>query len=152
MMSSEQQQACLFCQVVSEEIDSHEIYRDDHCVAILDIFPLKPGHVLLISNYHAERFEQLPTEQATHMSQIAQKLATTLTNAGLADDGYNLVINNGKVANQHIPHVHMHLIPRRKGDRITIFWRYLTRFADQLIMARKHKKLAQMAAQIREFL
>jgi histidine triad (HIT) family protein len=137
---------------VSGEVESHEIYRDEHCVAILDIFPLKPGHLLLISHHHAERFEQLPAQQAAHMSNMAQKLASTLTKAGFAEQGYNLVINNGKVANQHIPHVHMHLIPRQKGDRILVLWRYMTRFTDQLMMTRKQKKLAQLASVLREFI
>lgn len=151
-MNSDKQQECLFCQVVSGDVDAHEIYRDEHCVAILDIFPLKPGHLLLISKHHAERFEQLPAQQAVHLSQVAQKLAVGLTKAGFAEQGYNLVINNGKVANQHIPHVHMHLIPRQKGDRIYVFWRYLTRFADQLVMKRKHQKLARLATILRGFL
>lgn len=151
-MSNVEQPECLFCQIVDGKAKAHEIYRDEHCVVILDIFPLKPAHLLLISKHHAERFEQLPAEQVTHMSVIAQKMAVVLTDAGFANQGYNMVINNGKVANQHVPHVHIHLIPRQKGDRIYLFWRYITRFFDQLMMASKQKKLAEMATQLRGFM
>jgi histidine triad (HIT) family protein len=128
----------------------HEVYRDEHCFAILDIFPLKPGHLLLISNIHAERFEQLPQHVAAHLALMAQKLAKAQQQAGFGEQGYNLVINNGKVANQHIPHVHLHLIPRQKGDRWYFAWRYLTRFLDAVVMKRKQQGLAEIATKIKK--
>ena len=143
---------CIFCQIVQGQQPAYEIYRDQQCVAILDVFPLKAGHILLISNQHAERFEQLPIDVAQHMATVAQRLAKAQAKAGFGEQGYNIVVNNGKVANQHIPHVHLHLIPRSRFDSIYLTWRYFTRFIDLTPAERKRNRFEHIAAQIKHYL
>ena len=143
---------CLFCQIEQGKQQALVIYADEHCLAILDVFPLKPAHVLLLSRFHCERFEQLPPQVAQHLAKVTQELAQALTESGFATEGYNLVVNNGKVANQHIAHVHLHLIPRQKGDKLYLAWRYLTRFADRLFWAKRQRQLNEVAQVLREAL
>ena len=150
-MSLQTKSACLFCLIEQDKQPAQVIYADQHCVAILDAFPLKPAHVLILSRIHVERFEQLPVEIAQHLTRITQNIAVVLTETGFAAQGYNLVVNNGKVANQHIAHVHLHLIPRQQGDRLTMAWRYLTRFVvDRLFWSKRQQQLAKIAESLRQ--
>ncbi|MGH8808699.1 MAG: HIT family protein [Noviherbaspirillum sp.] len=64
----------------------------------------------------------------------------------------NLMLNNGKAANQHVPHAHLHVIPRRSGDSLLIVWRYQTRFLNPLSYLGRKQRLARQAAQLQALL
>ncbi len=106
---------CIFCKIVRGEIPAHKVYEDEHVVAFLDIYPINPGHTLIVPKQHYERLEDVPEEVLAAMMRAAARLAPAILRATGAQ-GYNLVVNVGRVAGQEIMHVHLHVIPRREGD------------------------------------
>jgi histidine triad (HIT) family protein len=119
---------CLFCKIAAGAEPAVVVHRDERCVAFMDVHPLAPGHVLLIPMTHAERLDQLDAATRQHLYRVMDALIAAQRRAGLGVEGSQLIVNDGKAANQHIPHVHLHLVPRRRGDAIGFFWRVLLHF------------------------
>ncbi len=142
---------CVFCAIAAEQLPAERIYEDEHFIVLLDIFPLRPAHVLIVSREHAPFLKDLSTAAADALLPLAQRIAAALRAAGYGEQGINLLINDGPTSNQHVPHLHLHLIPRRNGDVMQLLWRALTRF---LPLARKRieARLAIEAQQLREAL
>ncbi|MCR4510293.1 HIT family protein [Pseudomonas sp. 32.2.56] len=142
---------CVFCAIAAEQLPAERIYEDEHFIVLLDIFPLRPAHVLIVSREHAPFLKDLSTAAADALLPLAQRIAAALRAAGYGEQGINFLINDGPTSNQHVPHLHLHLIPRRRGDVMQLLWRALTRF---LPLARKRieARLALEAQQLREAL
>ena len=142
---------CVFCAVAAEQLPAERIYEDEHFIVLLDIFPLRPAHVLIVSREHAPYLKDLSTAAADALLPLAQRIAAALRAADYGEQGINFLINDGPTSNQHVPHLHLHLIPRRNGDVMQLLWRALTRF---LPLARKRieARLALEAQQLREAL
>ncbi len=119
---------CLFCKIAAGAESAVVVHRDERCLAFMDIHPLAPGHVLLIPLTHAERLDQLDTATRRHLYRVMDALVAAQRRAGLGLEGSQLIVNDGRAANQHIPHVHLHLVPRTRGDAIGFFWRVLLHF------------------------
>ncbi len=110
---------CIFCKIVSGEIPSEKVYENDRVLAFMDINPLNDGHLLVIPKAHAATvFEISGTDLLAVMSAV-HKLAAAVQKA-LNPDGANLLQLNGKAANQMVPHLHVHIVPRWSGDGLTI--------------------------------
>lgn len=107
--------SCIFCKIAAGEIPSEKVVEDAHAFAFLDIQPLQRGHVLVVPKRHAERFEDVAPEAAASMFALAQEVVRR-QNKALGAQGTTIAINNGRVAGQEVPHVHLHLVPRREGD------------------------------------
>lgn len=142
---------CVFCAIAAEQLPAERIYEDEHFIVLLDIFPLRPAHVLIVSREHAPFLKDLSTAAADALLPLAQRIAAALRAAGYGEQGINFLINDGPTSNQHVPHLHLHLIPRSSGDVMQLLWRALTRF---LPLARKRieARLALEAQQLREAL
>ena len=142
---------CVFCAIAAEQLPAERIYEDERFVVLLDIFPLRPAHVLIVSREHAPFLKNLPSAACEHLLPLAQRMAAALRACGYGEQGINFLINDGPASNQHVPHLHLHLIPRRSGDVLQLLWRALTRF---LPLARKRieARLAIEAQQLREAL
>lgn len=106
---------CLFCKIVAGTIPSHKVYDDDASFAFLDIHPLAVGHTLVVPKKHAVRFEDLDSESAARLWKAVHKLTPWVLQATGAK-ATTIAVNNGKEAGQEVPHVHVHLVPRRPGD------------------------------------
>ena len=106
---------CIFCKIIKAQIPSEKIYEDAHTLAFLDIAPVHPGHVLVVSKEHYETFLETPDEIACHMLSVVKKVAVAITKATNAE-GINVGINNGAAAGQVIWHTHYHVIPRFTND------------------------------------
>jgi len=106
---------CLFCKIISGEIPSYRIYEDDAVYAFLDIYPASEGHTLVAPKKHFSNFTDMNAEDVALLFEAARKVTAAVENAFSAE-GSNIGINNGEVAGQDVPHVHVHVIPRRKGD------------------------------------
>lgn len=119
---------CLFCKIAAAAEPAIVVHRDALCLAFMDVHPLAPGHVLLIPHAHAERLDQLDIPTRRHLYRAMDALIAAQRKAGLGVHGSQLIVNDGKAANQHIPHVHLHLVPRSRGDAIGFFWRVLLHF------------------------
>lgn len=106
---------CLFCKIISGKIPSNKIYEDDAVFAFLDIYPASEGHTLVAPKKHFSTFTDMNAEDVASLFEAARKVTTAVEKA-LSAEGSNIGINNGKVAGQEVPHVHVHIIPRKKGD------------------------------------
>jgi histidine triad (HIT) family protein len=107
---------CVFCQILAGELPASVVYQDEDVIAFLDIRPVNPGHVLVVPRVHEESLEDLSAEEAMHMMRVAQRVMAGLRNTELRCEGINLLLADGTVAGQEIPHAHLHVIPRFAND------------------------------------
>ncbi|MFA5155618.1 MAG: HIT family protein [Patescibacteria group bacterium] len=106
---------CIFCQIVKGEIPSYKVYEDDKFLAFLDIYPVSPGHTLVITKEHYQNLEAVPETELAELAIRIKRIGKLLKDKlGIA--GYNVSENNDPVAGQEIPHLHFHVIPRSAGD------------------------------------
>src|SRR5690606_37929004 len=106
-----------------------------------------PSHLLIVAREHAPLLTDLPAASRGNLLALAERMARALYRIS-GVQGINLLINDGPVANQHVPHLHLHLIPRRQGDLPALCWRILTRFLP-LGRARLEVRLARTAERLR---
>lgn len=104
---------CKFCAIVTGAEKSFSVYRDDICVAFLDYRPLMPGHVLLVPLAHYETLGHVPDAIMAALGPRIKLLSGAVMD-GLQAEGSFIALNN--VVSQSVPHVHFHIVPRRKGD------------------------------------
>jgi histidine triad (HIT) family protein len=116
-----QKQNCPFCMIISEKIPSKKIYEDEICMAILDINPANPGHVLIIPKEHYAVMPQVPDETISRMSLVAKAISQKIFDS-MNVGGTNVLIQNGEAADQRAPHFIMHVIPRMENDGINFGW------------------------------
>jgi histidine triad (HIT) family protein len=109
---------CTFCAIVRGDASAHRVYADSHVDAFLDIKPLFPGHTLLVPRVHVSTLPELPPDLLPHFFAVAQQLDRAVV-AATGADGSMTLINN--VVSQSVPHLHLHVIPRRRGDGLR-FW------------------------------
>lgn len=110
---------CIFCKIISGAIPSFTIYEDETFKVILDRFPAAPGHVLIIPKEHYSDMFSLPEEVAAKVYPLAQKVAAKVKEVTGAE-GVNILQNNGEAAGQSVHHFHLHIVPRKAGDGITL--------------------------------
>lgn len=111
---------CTFCQIVSGEIDAHVVVDDERFMAFLDIRPVFPGHTLLIPKQHHETIADLPVELVDPFFRLGQRLAAAVP-AAVEAVGTFMAINN--IVSQSVPHLHLHVVPRRPKDGLRgFFW------------------------------
>jgi histidine triad (HIT) family protein len=112
--------SCLFCGVVSGEIPAVIVYEDKTSVAFLDHRPLFPGHVLLVPREHFETLGDLPLAQVGPFFTNVQMLSRAVESAMEAEGSF--VAMNNRVS-QSVPHLHVHVVPRRRKDGLKgFFW------------------------------
>ena len=111
---------CPFCKIVRSEVQSYNVFEDDLSLAFLDKRPLFPGHCLLIPKSHYETLIDLPASLVAPLFQNAQLLAHAMEK-GLQAEGTFVAINNR--ISQSVPHLHIHIVPRRQKDGLKgFFW------------------------------
>ena len=118
---------CVFCQIISGEVPGHVVLETDDLVAFLDARPVFKGHVLLAPRQHVETLPDLPAELRDGFMEAAQRLATAVKD-GLGAQGSFVAINN--TVSQSVPHLHLHVVPRTKGDGLRGFFWPRTKYAD----------------------
>ena len=111
---------CLFCKIAARTIPAPVVFEDETSLAFLDHRPVFPGHTLLIPKQHYETLAHLPASLIQPFFAAAQLLSRAVESA-LAAEGTFVAINN-KVS-QSVPHLHVHIVPRRKKDGLRgFFW------------------------------
>lgn len=95
---------------------AHLIYEDDDAIGILDVKPVAPGHTMVIPKFHGENILDFPDGKIGTIF-LAVKKVTEMLNKSLRPDGFTIGINHGKISGQAIDHLHIHIIPRFKGDK-----------------------------------
>lgn len=141
---------CVFCQIREGELPASVIYQDARAMVILDLFPVREAHCLVIPHTHAPLLEQLDPELANHLMDLARRTIVAHKRAGLAVKAHNLVVNDGKEANQHVPHVHLHVIPRLGGDTLATIVTWATRLLNVFGIARRRRHLDRLAGLLAE--
>ena len=109
---------CAFCQIIAGELPAAVVHDDEATIAFLDHRPLFHGHVLVVPKIHVQILSDLPAERVPAFFTLAQRLERAVVD-GLGADGSMILINN--VVSQSVPHLHLHVIPRRRKDGLR-FW------------------------------
>lgn len=110
---------CIFCQIVAGNIPSKKMFEDEKVIAILDIYPANPGHILLIPKQHCALMEEVPEDVFSHMGVVSQRLSHILV-TNLKAAGATVIVQSGPEAGQKAPHFIMHIIPRFEDDRLDL--------------------------------
>ena len=106
----------MFCRIIGGEIPSHKVYEDENTLAFLDIHPSTPGHTLIVPKAHIARVEDLSDGDAEALFGTLHKIVGGIQEA-VGAPASTIGVNNGRESGQEIPHVHIHVIPRSRGDR-----------------------------------
>jgi len=143
---------CPFCAIVRGEAPASVVHQDERCVAVLDIHPVRPGHVLVIPRRHAVFVHELAAAERASLLEVAARVSLAQKAAGLPRQGGTLLVNDGPAAGQHVPHVHLHVIPRARGDLPAVARRYLARAFNRSGRAADRAALDALAARLRAHL
>jgi diadenosine tetraphosphate (Ap4A) HIT family hydrolase len=111
--------SCVFCAIVAGDAPAIRIYEDAEYLAILDIRPFTRGHTLVIPKRHTVDLTDTPAETLAAMATIGQRIARAARATELAD-ATNIGINDGRAAFQSVFHIHLHVLPRRNGDKLSV--------------------------------
>ncbi|CAA9330962.1 MAG: hypothetical protein AVDCRST_MAG48-3134 [uncultured Friedmanniella sp.] len=117
----------IVCQIVRGEIDAEVVHRDDAVVAFLDHRPVFKGHVLVCPVQHVDTLLELPEPLMVPLVTVAQRVARALGDALGAQGTF---VANNNVVSQSVPHLHVHVVPRTKGDGLRGFFWPRTRYAE----------------------
>lgn len=111
---------CIFCRIIEGSLPASIVYEDGQAVAFMDIMPINPGHILVVPKTHAPELSNLDEDTGAHLFRVAMRLEKALRASGLPCEGTNLLQNNGAEAWQEVMHVHLHIIPRFRGDGVKV--------------------------------
>jgi len=106
---------CVFCKIIAGEIPAKVIMQNEKAMALLDAFPLAAGHSLVVPKSHYAKVQQMSEQDAMAMFEIVWKL-TGAVETGSQVTASTIAIHNGNEAGQEVPHVHAHIVPRKRGD------------------------------------
>ncbi|ODR08830.1 HIT family hydrolase [Mycolicibacillus koreensis] len=119
--------SCVFCAIVAGDAPAVLIHDDDRYLAFLDVRPFTRGHTLVVPKVHTVDLTDTPAATLAGMSTLGQRIARAARLSGLHADGNNIAINDGRAAFQSVFHIHLHVVPRRTGDRVAfakgLIWR-----------------------------
>ncbi len=129
---------CLFCAIAAGQAPAQLVLDEEGLVAFLDVRPVFKGHVLLIPRRHVDTLAEAPAPLLGPFLQAAQRLSAAVMD-GIGAQGSFVAINN--VVSQSVPHLHLHVVPRTKGDGLRGFFWPRTRYADDSEAARYAARL-----------
>lgn len=138
--------SCLFCSIIAESVASHVVLDGPDVLAFLDTRPVFKGHVLVVPREHHQTMTDLPTELLAALFGAAQRVALAIPEA-LGATGTFVAVNN--VVSQSVPHVHVHVVPRTKGDGLRGFFWPRTKYADEAEAGEYAHRIASAMAQTR---
>ena len=138
---------CLFCGIVNGEVSASIVFEDDISTAFLDHRPLFPGHCLLVPKKHFETLTNLPGELIGPFFKNAQLLVRAVEVA-LEAEGSFVAMNNR--VSQSVPHLHVHVVPRRRKDGLKGFFWPRNKYVDQTEMLGVQKLIQTAIARIKK--
>lgn len=106
---------CVFCDIVAGRAPASVVYEDDRAVAFMDLFPVHPGHTLVVPRRHVPDLLTCPDDVAAHLFAVSARLAPAVLTATAAQ-GFNVWTANGEAAGQEVFHLHLHILPRHAND------------------------------------
>ena len=107
---------CNFCKLIKRELPISVVYEDEKVISFMDIQPINPGHLLIIPKTHVTNLKDLKPDTGGHMFETAMRLSEALRVSDIKCEGVNLFLADGETAGQDVFHVHLHVIPRFRGD------------------------------------
>ncbi len=107
---------CIFCKIVRREAPASIVREDASTLAFMDIQPMNPGHVLVIPKAHAAYVEDQPRGAVGPILGASTEISRALRTSGIRCEAVSFYLANGREAGQEVFHVHMHVIPRWRGD------------------------------------
>ncbi|MEV6108596.1 HIT family protein [Streptomyces sp. NPDC051940] len=111
---------CLFCAIAAGDVPAHRVYEGEAAVAFLDARPLFPGHVLVVPRRHVPTLTDLPAADTGPFFAVVRRIAGAVE-AGMEAAGSFVAMNNR--VSQSVPHLHVHVVPRNRGDGLRgFFW------------------------------
>jgi histidine triad (HIT) family protein len=134
---------CIFCKILRGESEVSLVYRDATCAAFMDTQPVNPGHLLVVSVRHAASLSELTEQEGAQIFRVAQRLAGALRLSGVKCEGINLLLADGEAAMQEVFHVHLHILPRYRGDGFAF------KFPTTYFQKPERKELNEIAEKIR---
>lgn len=111
--------ACIFCEIVAGNAPAIRVHEDDDYLAILDIRPFTRGHTLVMPKRHSLDLTDTPAPTLAGMMALGQRIALAARASGLGATGTNVALNDGRSAFQSVFHIHLHVVPRRDGDKLS---------------------------------
>jgi len=115
--------SCIFCKIVAGKIPCFKLFEDGDTIAFMDINPVNPGHALAVAKGHWPTVDVIPAPVLASVAVTAQRIAKAVISE-LKPDGVNLLQANGEGAGQSVPHLHVHVMPRRPKDGVALNWDY----------------------------
>jgi len=109
------QNPCIFCDIITKKLPHVDVHEDDNFLVLMDKYPINLGHTLIIPKSHYDNLLLMPQKEVGRLYSLVPIVAGAVISATNAD-GFNVGQNNGKAANQIVPHVHVHIIPRFNDD------------------------------------
>ena len=106
---------CVFCKIIAGKIPARVLIENDKAMALLDAFPLAAGHTIVIPKQHYAKVQDMNEHEAMAVFELLWKVANAVE-AGSDVNDSTIAIHNGPDAGQEIPHMHLHIVPRKKGD------------------------------------
>lgn len=140
---------CIFCDIVAGRLPAVTLYEDGKVMAFMDIFPLRRGHVLVIPRQHHRQLHELDSELRAHLLDTATRVTQAIYRSALAPAAVHYNVNDGPAAHQTVPHVHLHILPRYRGDTGSFLLRLLRKPADLLLGPTAQATLEKDAQEIR---
>lgn len=143
---------CIFCEILAGRAPASVVYEDANCMAFMDIFPMRPGHVLVVTRRHAQFVHELESHERSALMDAGNRVARAIRASSLRPAALHFSINDGEAAQQTVPHVHLHLLPRYPGDMVRFMATILKKPAQFLLGPTPRAVLDEQAADIRRFL
>lgn len=110
---------CPFCRMAKHELPAIVVYEDNDILAIMDLYPATPGHVLVLPKEHIENIYEMTTDLGSRIMDTAIAVSKAIKQK-LSPDGLNLIQSNELAAGQTISHFHLHIVPRHNGDAVNL--------------------------------
>lgn len=107
---------CIFCEIVAGRAEASVVHEDDDVLAFMDIRPWTSGHLLVVPKRHASGLADLEAADGQKVFAAGQRIARAMRGGDSSAEGVNLFLADGAVAGQEVFHVHLHVLPRRRGD------------------------------------
>lgn len=139
--------SCLFCGIIKGEVSAPVVFENNICIAFLDHRPLFPGHCLLVPRSHFETLSELPKDLVSPVFENVQLLARAVEIA-LAAEGSFVAMNNR--VSQSVPHLHVHVVPRRRKDGLKGFFWPRTKYGNEAEILEVQKAIRSAIAGIQK--
>jgi len=134
---------CVFCDIVAHTADSSVVYEDEVALAFMDLFPIHPGHTLVVPKVHTPDLAHCRLDLAGHLFKLCALLGPAIVEV-TQGAGFNIWTANGEAAGQEVFHLHLHVLPRHSNDTFGL------RFPKGYPTAAPRPELEAMAAKLRE--